>query len=104
MGDIPIRWMIPEELRLTVEGVRHALLRVDVLLTSIHDANKAQFQWVHSPSEDIKCIGSCVHKVELRQDTNSASALRINGTGKFQRLRISEIDICRGDCQYDAGS
>jgi len=40
-------------------------------------------------------IGSCIHEIELDQDTDFALTLGVDGMGQFESLRTGEIDICR---------
>ena len=57
MGDIAISGMGAEEIRFRFDGFGHGFVGIDVLLTSIDDANEAQFERIDTTSEDIQGIG-----------------------------------------------
>ena len=87
--------MIVEKLRFALQRVAHAFFGVDVLLTAIDDTDEAQLQWIYTSSEDIQCICTCIHEVELSEYTNCAPALWIDGTGKLKRVWVGQVNICR---------
>ena len=84
--NITVSMMIVEKLRFALQRVAHAFFGVDVLLTAIDDTDEAQLQWIYTSSEDIQCICTCIHEVELSEYTNCAPALWIDGTGKLKRV------------------
>lgn len=93
--------MILEELRFAFQRVAHAFFGVDVLLTAVDDADKAQLQWIYTPSEDIQRVCTGIHKVKFCEYTNCALPLWIDGTGEFERFRVGQVYICRRYSQDD---
>ena len=51
--DISVSRMIPEELGLALQGVRHGLLWVDILLAAIYYSDKTQLQRVDASSKYV---------------------------------------------------
>lgn len=70
--------MVFEELRFRFSGIIHTLLRVDILLTTIHTTNEAQFEGVDTSGEYIKSVGTRIHKVKFSQDTNRSPTLGVD--------------------------
>ena len=95
--DIPIGRVVGEEFLLTVQRSGQGFLRINVLLTPIHDTNEPELERVCSPGQDIIGVSSRIHEIELGEDSDSPTTLRVYGPGKFQRLRVRKVDICGGD-------
>lgn len=76
--------MIFEELGFRVESIRHTLLRDDILLASVDDANEAKFERIYASGQNIECIRPSIHDVELRQNTYRPTTLGVNTPCKFQ--------------------
>ena len=93
--------VILEEFFLTIPSVRHALLRVDVLLTAIDYTNETQLERIHSPGENIQGISTSIHEVQFSQNTNRSSALSVYRAGKLQRFRIRNVNIGGRDGKND---
>lgn len=104
MRHISISNMMSEEILFGGKSIRQALVAHDILLTSIHDTNKAEFEWVNTPGKDIQSICTVVHKIELCQDTDCSSALGINLSGEFKGLGVDKIDVGRADGEDDTVS
>ena len=101
MRDIPIDGMILEKFTLALQGILHALLRIDILLTTSDNTYETEFWWINAISENIQCVRSCVHEVQLRQDTDCVAILGVDGVSEFERFRVGEVNISRGYGQYD---
>ena len=86
--------MRTEELQFIIHRVLQHLPRVDVLLTSVHDANKPQFQRVHAARQNVHRIRASVHKIDLGQDTDGTATLRIHLSSQFQGFRVRDVYIC----------
>jgi hypothetical protein len=91
--DMPVSGMVYKELLFAFKGVSHALLGVDISLTSVHDAYKSKFQGINATGENVQRIRARVHEVEFGEDTDGSPALWINGTCQFKGLGVGEIDI-----------
>lgn len=78
MGDVSVAGMRLEELHLVVEGLIHRLVAEDVLLGAVDDTDKAELERVDAAVEDVEGVGACIHQVELCQDTDGPSALRVD--------------------------
>jgi len=65
VGNIPVRRMVFEKLRLVVERILHALFRVDVLLATVDDTDETEFKRVNASGEDLKRVGAGIHEVEF---------------------------------------
>ena len=81
--NVSISRMIPEELGLGFQGVGHCLVQINVLLTTVNNTNKAQFQGINASSEYIKRIGTSIHKVKFCEHANGATTLRVYRASKF---------------------
>ena len=84
MCNIPIRRVRTEELHLLINRVFEWFVRIDILLTAIHDTNESQFQWVDAPGEDVERVRSCVHEVDLGENPDGATTLRVDLTREFE--------------------
>lgn len=78
MRNIPVRRMLHEELRLTVQRILHALLHVDILLTTVDDTDEAELEWIHATGKDVRSIRARIHQVQFGQDTDSSSPLWVD--------------------------
>lgn len=100
--NIPVRGVALEELRLMVESVAQAFVRVDVLLAAVNDTDESEFEGVDTAGEDVQGVRSCVHQVEFREDTNCSAALWVYGACELQGLRVREVDVGGGNGEDDA--
>jgi len=94
MSNIPICRVILEELGLACQGIGHTLCRHDVLLAAIDDSYEAKFERIDSPSENVQCVGSSIHKIELRKNTDCPSTLGIYGPSNLERFRVRQVHVC----------
>lgn len=99
--DVPILWMTSEKLRLAFERVGHALVGVDVPLRTVHDADEAQFEWVHASREHLKCVCTSIHQVQLGKDADCPPALWVNGSRELEGVGVGEVYVCGGDREND---
>ena len=58
----------------------HRDIAVNVLLRTVDDANKAELERIDAASENVERMGALIHQVELGQNTNGATTLRIDST------------------------
>ena len=82
--DVAVRGVGAEELGLGVERVRERLVRVDVCLRAVHDADEAELERVDAPGEDVERVRACVHEVELGEHADRASALGVDGARELE--------------------
>lgn len=80
--------MRPKKIGLAVQSVLHALLRVDILLTTIYDTNETQLQRVNATGQNVQSVGARVHQVEFREHADRASTLGIYRPSELERFRI----------------
>lgn len=78
--------MLYEELRFAVQRIFHALLHVDILLTTVDDADESELEWIHSTSKDIRRVCACVHEVQLCEDADRSTALWVDRACQFERF------------------
>ena len=97
MCNIPIGRMADEEFLLAFQRGGHRFLRIDILLTPIHDAGEPKFEGVCPSGQDIVSICPRVHEVKLGKDSDGPTTLWVDGSSKFQRLRVGKVDICGGN-------
>ena len=100
--DVPILWMICEKLRLTFEGVGHALVGVDVPLRTVHDADEAQFERIHASREHLMRVSASIHQVQLGEDADCPPTLWVDGSRELERVGVGEVYVCGGDRENDA--
>lgn len=100
--DVPILWMTFEKLRLGFEGVGHALVGVDVPLRTVHDADEAQFERIHTSREYVKRVRASIHQVQLGEDADRPPALWIDGSREIEGVGVGEVYVCGGDRENDA--
>lgn len=72
MRQIPVRRMIAEKFFLLAERLLHWQASINILLTSIHDADKSKLERVRPSRQDIQRVRACIHQVELCQDADRA--------------------------------
>ena len=84
MRDVAVRGVVPEEIGLALQRVAERLLRVDVRLRAVHDADEAQLERVHAPREDVERVRARVHQVELCEHADRASTLRVGGPRELE--------------------
>ena len=94
--DVAVRGVGPEELALALERVAQRLLRVDVRLRAVHDADEAQLERVHAPREDVERVRARVHQVELGEHADRAPALGVDGPRELEGFRVREVDVRGG--------
>ena len=102
MRDVPICRMALEELALALPRILHALFQVDVLLAPVHHPDEAELERVNASGEYVEGVRAGVHKVELGENADGASSLRVDGPCKLECLGVGEIDVGCGDCEDDA--
>src|SRR5260370_21161011 len=85
-----------EEICLSLQSILHRLVDVDILLAAVQDTDEPKLERVDAASENVSGVGSCIHEIKFSQNANGAFALWINRAGEFERVRVSEIDICGG--------
>jgi hypothetical protein len=100
--DVPILRMTREKLRLTFEGVGHALVGVDVPLRTVHNADKAQFERIHASREHVKRVRPSIHQVQLGEDADCPPALWVDGPRELEGVGVGEVYVCGGDRENDA--
>lgn len=93
MGNVAVGKVFLEEPCLVGPGILHRALSVDVLLTSVYDADETEFEGVHATGEDVQGVGASIHEVEFGKDTDGALALGIDRTCELEGIRVGEIDI-----------
>jgi hypothetical protein len=76
--DIAVSRVVTEKLCLAIACIRHRLFRVDILLTTVHDTNEAEFEGVDATGEDIERICTRIHEIELGEDANRPPALAVD--------------------------
>jgi len=86
MCSIPIGRMADEEFLLAVQGCGHRFLRIDILLTPIHDADEPEFERICPSGQDIVSICPRVHEVKLGKDSDGSATLGVDRPSKLQRL------------------
>jgi hypothetical protein len=101
--DIPKLHIVLEKLGFALKRVRHAVLRVDVPLRAVHDAEEAELQRVHPSREYVERVRARIHQVQLRQDADCPSPLRVYGPRELERIRVREVDVCGGDGKDNTG-
>lgn len=104
MRNIPIGRVVHEEFLLAFQCCGHRFVRIDILLTPIHDPNEPEFERVCPAGQDIISVCSCIHEVKLGEDPDGPTALGVYGASELQRLRVSKINICGGNRKYDTES
>ncbi len=63
MRNIPVRMMVFEEFALGICGIAHVFAGIDILLTSVHDTDEPELQWIDTPGEDVQSVRPRVHEV-----------------------------------------
>lgn len=100
--NVAVPGVSPEEVLLAPELLVHGLLRVDVLLTPPDDADEAELERVDPPRQDVGRVRARVHEVELGQDADRATPLRVDCPRELERLGVGEVDVGGRDGQDDA--
>ncbi len=100
--DILIGSVGAEELLFSPSCCKHRDVAVDVLLGTVDDTDETELERVDTTSENIESVSALVHQVELGQDTDGASTLRIHGASELETVRVGKIDIRRADSEDDA--
>ena len=90
-----------EKLRRAFEGVRHALVGIDVPLRTVHDGDEAQFGRVHVFREYVERVRASIHQVRLAEDANCPPALWVDGSRELEEVGVGEVYICEGDREND---
>ncbi len=93
--DISIGWMMFEEVCFGLEGFRHWLVCLNILLRSIDHTDEAKLEGINSAREDVQRICAMVHQIQLCLDTNCPSSHRINMARKFESFGIDDVDVRR---------
>jgi len=96
MRDIPVGLVGSKEFLLLVQCRGHGLLRIDVLLTPIHDANETELEGVCPPGQDMVSVSPRIHEIELGK-SDSATTLRVHRSGELWRFRVRKFDIRSGN-------
>jgi len=104
MCDIPVGRVVDEEVLLAFQRCGHRFLRINILLTPIHDANEPEFERVCPSGKDIVSVCPRVHQVKLGKDSDSPATLGVYRPSKLQGLRVGKVDICGGNGKYDTES
>lgn len=103
MGDVAVAGVITEKVNLGEKLLAHGLVRVDVLLRAIYDADEAELEGVHATGEDVQRVGAGVHEVELGEHANRAPSLRVDVARELERVRVGEVHVGRADGEDHAG-
>lgn len=83
MRNISIGRVVHEEFLLAFQCRGHRFVRIDILLTPIHDANEPEFERIRPSGQDIIGVCSCIHEVKLGEDTDGPTALGVYGASKL---------------------
>ena len=77
VSNVPVRRMRSKELRFAVQCLLQPFAGVDVLLGTIHDTDKSQFQRINATRQDVKSVSACIHQIEFGENADSPSALGV---------------------------
>lgn len=86
MGNGAVGWVILEELCFALESISHGLVDLNISLTSVDNSNKSELERVGSSGKNVERVSSCVHEIQLCQDTDGALCLRIDLTSKLKTV------------------
>lgn len=92
--EISIRRVISEELFLLPESLLHRQPSIDILLTPIDNPNKPKLQRIRPSRQDIQRVRPGIHQIELGENPNRSQASRIDGSRKFERVRVGNVLVC----------
>lgn len=93
MRDVPVNWVVLEEVLLLATSIVQRQVQVDVLLGSVDHTDEAQLERVGATSEHIQCVGASVHEVQLGEDTERAETPGVNGTRKLKGIRVGQVNV-----------
>jgi hypothetical protein len=99
IGNVSVGRVMLEELGFSLESLSHGLVALNILLGAVHNTNEAKLEGVNAARENVECIGTMVHKINLGQNTNCASTEGIDMAGKFESFGVDEIDVGWGDSE-----
>jgi hypothetical protein len=99
---IPVCWVVPEEVALSLQSIFKRFSLLDVMLRSVDDTNEAKLERVHTAGQDVHGVCSMVHEIQLCEDTNRPLARGVDMASQLQSLGVYEIDVCGGDGEDDA--
>src|ERR1700754_1302708 len=102
MGNIPISWSLSEESLLTLQRFFQTLADRNVLLRTVNDTDKAEFQWIDASSQNLESISPVIHEVQFCKNTDCSLSSWIDLTSEFESFRVDEIDIGRRYREDDA--
>ncbi len=91
--DVAVRGVRAEEVVLRLMRVRERLLRVDVCLRAVDDADEAQLERVHAPGQDVERVGARVHEIKFRKHADRTAALRIDLPRELEGLGVGKVNI-----------
>ena len=93
--DAPIlRMTFEKKLRLTFEGIGHALVtcrRRCPAVKTVHDADEAQFE---CPVSMSKRIHASIHQLQLGEDANRLSGLWVDGLCRLEGVKVGKVGMC----------
>jgi hypothetical protein len=93
--------VVLEELPLVLERIGDRLLILDIPLSSVHNWDITQPQRNDATGENVDNVCSIVHQVDLGQHTDCPLSFGVNFSCELQTIRVGQIGVCGGDCQYD---
>lgn len=89
VSDGSVGWVVFKEYGLALECIGHGLVGLDIGLTSVDNANESKLQGVRSSRKNIQCIGSCIHEIQLSQDSDRTLCVRVDLASKLETVRVS---------------
>ena len=92
---------MPEEFLLGLESLRQWLVRLNVLLRSIDDADESQLQRIHSTGQDIERVSPVIHEVDFGEHPDRPSTDGIDISSQLQRFGVDNVHIGGRDGQDD---